>query len=327
MGLFCVFEEIVGLGVAGMRELGVIKENNMEFQIGDFLRHPKYGVGKVLNKSFLDKWTTYQTDFDIGNRTFNINNSNPETTQVKRATKNDIKSHLKNRNYELGEKRYLTNEEMKSLKIGDLVLRNRKGFAKILSFGLNDAGIEIMNLEYLDSGELNTFSRNDSSGAIVRYTFSHNLNNEFWEPIVEDRKQLITEVDLSKIEKELKINIPGFYKEFLINYPNELLYYNSKRLNRKEKMYELEVVNNLEDIKQNFLYFEAFEQNEYWPIGSDGIGNYYAIKQNEEDNNIYFIDHEVEKDKSASTSATNISQFIRMLLMREMANSYGMLNK
>jgi len=299
----------------------------MEFQIDEYLKHPKYGIGRILNKSYSEKWNTYETDFDIGNRNVNISKSNPETTQIKKATKNAIAKHLKNRNYESGEQRYLTPDEMKSLEIGDLILRNRKGFAKILSFGINDSGIEIMNLEYLESGQLNTFSRTESNGAIVRYSFSHNLKNEFWEPIDESIKQSVTEIDLINIENDLQITIPKFYKEFLFNYPDELLHYNSKRLNRKEKFYELEVVNSLGNIRQNYLYFEAFELNEYWPIGSDGIGNYYVVKQNGEDEKIYFVDHEVDRDKFVSICADSIQQFINKLLMKEMANSYKMLNK
>lgn len=81
------------------------------------------------------------------------------------------------------------------------------------------------------------------------------------------------------LEKELDVNLPNFYKSFLLNYPNELLYYNRKRLNRKEKFFKLEVLINIDDLRNNQLYFEEFGLNEYWPIGSDGIGNYYAVKK------------------------------------------------
>ena len=129
------------------------------------------------------------------------------------------------------------------------------------------------------------------------------------------------------LEKELDVNLPNFYKSFLLNYPNELLYYNRKRLNRKEKFFELEVLNNIDDLRNNQLYFEEFELNEYWPIGSDGIGNYYAVKKNGEDEHVYFIDHEVESDKSVSVLSKNLEGFTTQLIMREMENSYQMLNK
>jgi hypothetical protein len=299
---------------------------SFELNIGEYIEDSKYGIGRLLSVEQSDEWVKYSFDFDLGTRDKTWSLSDKNSDNFKRPEKSMIDSHLQYRNYELGENRYLKISEMENLKEGDLVLRNRKGFARILSFGRNEKGNDIMNLEYLETGERNTFNRYDSGGALVRFSFNHNLNNEFWEKI-EDGNKTISIDEVEMLEKELDVNLPNFYKSFLLNYPNELLYYNRKRLNRKEKFFKLEVLINIDDLRNNQLYFEEFGLNEYWPIGSDGIGNYYAVKKNGEDEHVYFIDHEVESDKSVSVLSKNLEEFTTQLIMREMENSYQMINK
>lgn len=307
---------------------GEIQKNDFHFElkIGDYLKDPKFGIGKLLTIEKTDQWLKCAFDFDIGTRIKNWKISEMESLKLEKPKKGELENYIKYRNYDLGEKRYLTKSEMENLRQGDLVLRNRKGFAKVTGFGKNDKGDEIIHLEYLETGQKNTFNRYDSGGALIRYSFEHNLNNEFWEK-KEAVINTITEIEIKKLETELKVTIPQFYKSFLIDYPIELLYYNRERLNRKEKLFELEVLNTNEELKQNYLYFEEFELNKYWPIGNDGIGNYYAVKQNGEDEYVYFIDHEVESNKSVSIISKNLNEFTKQLIMREMANSYQMLNK
>lgn len=302
------------------------EEIPFELNIGEYIKDPKYGIGKLLSIEKTDQWLKCVFDFDIGTRNKSWKFTEIISIKFERPKKAKLDNYLKYRNYDLGEKRYLTKSEMVNLKEGDLVLRNRKGFAKVIGFGENDKGIEIMHLEYLETGQKNTFNRFDSGGALVRFSLNHDLDNEFWEKI-ESVRNAINAIEIEKLENELKVTMPQFYKSFLINFPNELLYYNRARLNRKEKLFELEVLNTSEELRQNYLYFEVFELNNFWPIGSDGIGNYYAVKQNGEDEYVYFIDHEVELDKSVSILSKNLKEFTKQLVMREMVNSYHMLNK
>ena len=297
-----------------------------ELNIGEYIKDPKFGIGKLLSIEKTDQWLKCAFDFDIGTRIKSWKLSEIESIKLERPKKTKIDNHLKYRNYDLGEKRYLTKSEMENLKEGDLVLRNRKGFAKVIGFGKNDKGTEIIHLEYLETGQKNTFNRLDSGGALVRFSLNHDLNNEFWEKI-ESKSNTPSSIEINKLENELKVTIPQFYKSFLMNFPNELLHYNRNRLNRKEKLYELEVLITIDDIRQNYLFFEAFELNNYWPIGSDGTGNYYAVKQNGEDEYVYFIDHEVAPEKSISVISENLKEFTNQLIMREMVNSYQLLNK
>ncbi len=74
-----------------------------------------------------------------------------QNTKITKASKLTIKEHLKYQNYKLGNDRYLTKNEMESLQVGDLILLNRKGFVLILNFCKNESGIDIMNLEFIES--------------------------------------------------------------------------------------------------------------------------------------------------------------------------------
>ena len=298
-----------------------------DFKAGDFIENAIYGIGRVLSKDESEESIRFKVDFDLGRRDISWRKSDLENIQLIRPSESKVEQHLAYRNYEVGDDRYLTRAEMEALKPGDLVLRNRKGFAKILSFGKNDAGRDIMYLEYLESGEKNTFSRYDSGGALVRFSFKHDLSNEFWEKKNPEIKSRLTQDDLSQIEQELNIKLPEFYKSFLLNYPDELVYYNRSRLGRKERFFELELLNDKNALIQNYRYFEVFEQPKYWPIGSDGIGNYYIIKLSGRSKKVYIIDHETDPDDSITVCTDSIEQFIIELLKQEMENAYGILNK
>ena len=234
---------------------------------------------------------------------------------------------MKFRNYENGDQRYLNHDEMSQLKVGDLILRNRKGFAKILQFFTDEKGNELMEIKFLQTGEVNTFNRFESKQALVRFSFNHNLDNEFYEPINLNDIPPIQDNDLTILENKLNFKLPEHYKNFLLNFPNEINFFNRSRINRKERIFDLELSNDPENILRLNDYFDEFEQHDFFAIGEDGLGDYYCISKNEDDKRVYITNHESDRNSGISEFKDSIDSFVKYLLMNMMEESYKMLNR
>ncbi|KZN70394.1 SMI1/KNR4 family protein [Pseudoalteromonas luteoviolacea] len=95
--------------------------------------------------------------------------------------------------------------------------------------------------------------------------------------------------EILKIESELKISVPGWYKQFLLNFPVELI-------NDEEEgvFYSAHVV--IDETKSSRDYCEE-EWEEPFPkellsVGWNGGCSCYCIKQADTEQNVYLFCHE-----------------------------------
>lgn len=99
---------------------------------------------------------------------------------------------------------------------------------------------------------------------------------------------------LSKIEEKLNIKLPSYYKEFHISQIE--LISKLRNLENDDMIYLSTNKNWL--ISHNYNLFEQSKTSLYlknkFCIGTDGCGNDSFISLDENDLNIYFLDHEVE---------------------------------
>lgn len=92
--------------------------------------------------------------------------------------------------------------------------------------------------------------------------------------------------EINRLESTIGKKLPDFYKEFLLNYPEELVelgapYNTVSELSLPNTVERLIEVSDFENPPENVLV-----------IGVDGLGNCYYILLENEDTRIYQFDHE-----------------------------------
>lgn len=95
----------------------------------------------------------------------------------------------------------------------------------------------------------------------------------------------MTEADFIDIEKRLDLKLPDYYKKFIISPQNEIIsrdLHLEHLLIEKEQLIEINLL-----LKQN----KGLSDN-HFIVGHDGNGNYYQIELNDENEIVYFADHE-----------------------------------
>jgi len=120
----------------------------------------------------------------------------------------------------------------------------------------------------------------------------------------------MTDADLAKIETELDIELPDYYRAFVQNYPPLLLAI-------PNGPYLCELSNSAENVIQlNRLVrtFNSFEwPDEYLVIGESGCGDYYAIDIDDEDSSVYLWNHE-QGDFSDDEEVDSLPEFAGQLI-------------
>lgn len=103
--------------------------------------------------------------------------------------------------------------------------------------------------------------------------------------------------DLDRIENELKIKLPSYYRSYIENYPLQASK-NKIGLNENEEgMEDLYLYTDTSMIIKDNLYmrntdwsdFNFVWNDTYFQIGKDGTGGYYFIDINSELQNIFFF--------------------------------------
>lgn len=136
----------------------------------------------------------------------------------------------------------------------------------------------------------------------------------------------MTEHDLQRIERVLEVSLPGYYYSIQLEYPSELLkladLIKDDDNSDPETPCDLELLNDLEIIiDMNKFVREPghrySKSGDPWPanyflVGIDGCGNYYAIDLLKGDESpVFFWDHDtIEWDEAAP----NIRDFIPLLI-------------
>jgi len=121
------------------------------------------------------------------------------------------------------------------------------------------------------------------------------VEDEFFDSNKE--QECMSECNLKELKKHFKFELPKHYEIFLTNFPTKISSFKREYLTANELLTERYFRNTVESIKEVNKYFEAFELDNLIAIGDDGCGNYYAIKSNTNDTNVYFINHEGYLDK------------------------------
>ena len=123
-----------------------------------------------------------------------------------------------------------------------------------------------------------------------------NINQEFIDP--HGPNASLNRDQIEELARELGRELPSHYQEYLLNFPKEIANFKREFLTANELLTERYFRNSVESIIEVNKYFEVFELDHLIAIGDDGCGNYYAIKERESDQNVYFINHEGYLDKS-----------------------------
>ena len=100
----------------------------------------------------------------------------------------------------------------------------------------------------------------------------------------------MNQFDFDTVEKKLGITLPTFYKNAIINYP----------FKAQDDLDDIEdslvcdhkwlIDENIELREKGF--FDQEWPNYFYAFGKDGFGNYYFINLRDDDQSIYFADHE-----------------------------------
>ena len=111
----------------------------------------------------------------------------------------------------------------------------------------------------------------------------------------------MTSDDFNAIETALEIELPGYYRDFMQNYPDALLAEGfhaagMELLNTAQRIIELnQQVQTSHDIDPGDSYFL---------IGESGCGGYYFIDPDEVDSPVYFWNHEIGEFDDDEESAS-----------------------
>jgi hypothetical protein len=112
-----------------------------------------------------------------------------------------------------------------------------------------------------------------------------------------------------ELEKRVGFQLPKHYKDFLLNYPQEL-----KDLRLADYYFFADDVEWLAEI------ILAIPSHIFFPIGMDFGGNYFYLKRNGEDTCVYYFDHEEVEDEYATLDTilqpkyANLEEFKEFLI-------------
>lgn len=96
----------------------------------------------------------------------------------------------------------------------------------------------------------------------------------------------MTHIELSDLGQKLTLQLPQFYKELLTNYPKEL-HSLGKPYNSASELYLVSSADAIEELNNQFKFLTI-----KIAVGQDGCGNYYFISKTNDDQTVYFLDHE-----------------------------------
>jgi len=134
------------------------------------------------------------------------------------------------------------------------------------------------------------------------------------------KQESLSANEIKELESYFKNTLPTHYRSFLMNFPSEISHFKREYCNAKELLTERYFRNSVKSIIKVNNDFEAFELKDLIALGDDGCGNYFAIKNNDEDKNVYFIDHEGYRDNSINKNIALSNENFERLVKIE-ANS------
>lgn len=130
--------------------------------------------------------------------------------------------------------------------------------------------------------------------------------------------------DLNAIEKALQVDLPGYYKEFVLRFPKRLLEARRKMTWGEESPTDLEFLNQAKEIIRlnrevrdgEDMVETADDSYKPWPethfvIGHDHCGNYYAINIRRKSQAVLFFVPETARFEKVASS---LNQFVDQLL-------------
>lgn len=135
----------------------------------------------------------------------------------------------------------------------------------------------------------------------------------------------MSDADLMELSKYFNSELPKHFANFLKNFPIKISSFKREYSVANELLTERYFRNTVESLKEVNKYFEAFELNGLIAIGDDGCGNYYAIKSEDNDTNVYFINHEGYLDKQLNKYVRLTNENFKKLVEIEAPtlNEYG----
>ena len=100
----------------------------------------------------------------------------------------------------------------------------------------------------------------------------------------------MTEVDLALIQSELDLEVPEYYREFILNYP-EALHAPGCHAWQVELS---DVANHVITLNHQVRSSQSIDwEDEYFVIGESGCGDYYAIDIDDVESPVYFWNHDI----------------------------------
>ena len=143
----------------------------------------------------------------------------------------------------------------------------------------------------------------------------------------------MTETDLETIEQALAVSLPSSYRSIVLNYPQELLklaeLFKEDDDDEPETPADLELLNDPKKIisenqhvrRPGIRYTESGDPwpADYFVVGIDGCGEYYAIDLRLGDESpVFYWDHE---SREWSKDAPNIREFVPQLVKQYYENA------
>ncbi|MDC0936304.1 SMI1/KNR4 family protein [Pirellulales bacterium] len=99
----------------------------------------------------------------------------------------------------------------------------------------------------------------------------------------------MTEADIEFVQSELDVEIPKFYRDFLLAYPDELRAPGCHAW----QVEILDVAERIVELNREVRMSHAIDwDDEYFVIGESGCGDYYAIDIDDVESPVYFWNHD-----------------------------------
>ena len=130
-------------------------------------------------------------------------------------------------------------------------------------------------------------------------------DNEGSRPTILVRLPAIVEADLARLEKRLKLRLPPAYRSFLLNYPSILIETKTDLGWCHESLSDRKLRFNIDEL---IYYNESVRApgtpwtegdgpwpDQYFVIGDDQSGNYWAIDVTSPGEAVFFYDHDLGK--------------------------------
>ena len=129
--------------------------------------------------------------------------------------------------------------------------------------------------------------------------------------------------DVERINDTLDCELPEFYEEFLLNYPDSLLTVAKSGVNADGDAYtegpaDLELLNHADAIISLNQEVPAIHWENEWPdeqfvIGDNGCGDYYTIDIDDEESPVFFFEHE---QSDFDETAGSLEEFAGDLILK-----------